>query len=123
MSNGTLKLSTGTATDLASPCIGNALSALGLTGPTGNAAASMRPRCGRRRYQRQDLDLHLFQRRHAGQYHLRRRFRRTVKTLDQLNAALQANNMQATVDGTGKLTITINNDFASSTLGSVPAVV
>jgi len=45
----------------------------------------------------------------------------TVKTLDQLNAALQADNLQATVDATGKLLITVNNDFASSTLGSVAA--
>ena len=41
----------------------------------------------------------------------------TVKTLDQLNTALQANNLQATVDATGKLTITATNDYASSTLG------
>ena len=45
----------------------------------------------------------------------------TVKTLDQLNTALQANNLQATVDATGKLTITATNDYASSTLGSVAA--
>ena len=43
----------------------------------------------------------------------------TVKTLDQLNAALLANNLAATVDSTGKLTITTTNDYASSTLGSV----
>ena len=43
----------------------------------------------------------------------------TVKTLDQLNAALLANNLNATVDSTGKLTITTSNDYASTTLGSV----
>jgi hypothetical protein len=43
----------------------------------------------------------------------------TVKTLDQLNAALQPNNLQATVDPGGKLTITPSNDYASSTLGSL----
>ena len=42
----------------------------------------------------------------------------TVKTLDQLNAALLANNLTATLDSTGKLTISTTNDFASSTLGS-----
>ena len=42
----------------------------------------------------------------------------TVKTLDQLNAALQANNLTATIDANGKLTITAANDYASSTLGS-----
>ena len=45
----------------------------------------------------------------------------TVKTLDQLNAALLANNLTATVDTTGKLTISATNDYASSTLGSAAA--
>ena len=45
----------------------------------------------------------------------------TVKTLDQLNAALLANNLTATVDSTGKLTISTTNDYASSTLGSATA--
>jgi len=43
----------------------------------------------------------------------------TVKTLDQLNTALQANNLTATVDSLGKLTIAASNDYASTTLGSV----
>jgi flagellin len=41
----------------------------------------------------------------------------TVKTLDQLNTALQANNLTGTIDTTGKLTISASNDYASSTLG------
>ena len=41
----------------------------------------------------------------------------TVKTLDQLNTALQANNLSATIDANGKLTISATNDYASSTLG------
>ena len=45
----------------------------------------------------------------------------TVKTLDQLNASLLANNLTATVDSTGKLTISATNDYASSTLGSAAA--
>ncbi len=45
----------------------------------------------------------------------------TVKTLDQLNAQLLANNQTATLDSTGKLTISATNDYASSTLGSVAA--
>ena len=45
----------------------------------------------------------------------------TVKTLDQLNATLLANNQTATIDSTGKLTISATNDYASSTLGSVAA--
>ena len=39
--------------------------------------------------------------------------------LNDLNAVLQLNNMLATVDSTGKLTIAAGNDYASSTLGSV----
>ena len=45
----------------------------------------------------------------------------TIKTLDQLNAALQVNNLTATLDTSGKLTISASNDYASSTLGSVSA--
>ena len=36
-----------------------------------------------------------------------------------MNAALQPNNLQATVDPSGQLTITPSNDYASSTLGSL----
>ena len=45
----------------------------------------------------------------------------TVKTLDQLNASLLANNLNATLDSAGKLTISTTNDYASSTLGSAVA--
>jgi flagellin len=45
----------------------------------------------------------------------------TVKTLDQLNTALQANNLTATLDAKGNLTISTSNDYASSTLGSAVA--
>src|SRR4029077_3368886 len=43
-----------------------------------------------------------------------------VSTLNQLNAALAANNLQATVDSsTGKINITTSNDAASSTIGPI----
>ena len=42
----------------------------------------------------------------------------TVKSLNQLNNALQANNLTATIDANGVLTIAATNDYASSTLGS-----
>jgi flagellin len=45
----------------------------------------------------------------------------TVKTLNQLNTALQANNQTATIDANGVLTIAATNDYASSTLGSTVA--
>ena len=47
----------------------------------------------------------------------------TVKTLDQLNTQLQANNLSATIDANGLLTISSTNDYASSTIGSAPRVV
>ncbi|MEA2874693.1 MAG: flagellin [Hyphomicrobiales bacterium] len=43
-----------------------------------------------------------------------------VSTLTQLNAALAANNLQASVDNTtGKISITTTNDAASSTVGAI----
>jgi flagellin len=43
-----------------------------------------------------------------------------VSTLNQLNAALAANNLQATIDAsTGKINIVTSNDAASSTIGTV----
>jgi flagellin len=42
-----------------------------------------------------------------------------VHTLNQLNAALAANNLQATVSPAGVITITTSNDVASSTMGAL----
>jgi flagellin len=43
-----------------------------------------------------------------------------VSTLNGLNAALAANNLQATIDAsTGKINITTSNDAASSTIGTI----
>ena len=42
-----------------------------------------------------------------------------VHTLNQLNAALQPNNLQATVSPAGVITITTSNDVASSTMGTL----
>ncbi|MGA7999061.1 MAG: flagellin [Bradyrhizobium sp.] len=42
-----------------------------------------------------------------------------VSTLNELNAALAANNLQAGIDTTGKITIVTTNDAASSTIGTV----
>jgi hypothetical protein len=43
----------------------------------------------------------------------------TVKTLNDLNAKLSANNLLATIDNSGKLTITTTNDAASQAIGAV----
>ena len=42
-----------------------------------------------------------------------------ISTLNGLNAALAANNLQALIDSTGKISITTSNDAASSTIGAV----
>lgn len=42
-----------------------------------------------------------------------------VSTLDQLNTALATNNLTASIDTAGKLTITTTNDYASSTIGAL----
>ena len=43
----------------------------------------------------------------------------TVKSLNDLNAKLATNNLQATIDGTGVLSITTTNDAASATIGAI----
>ncbi len=121
--NGTLKLSTGTAADLSiSGGTGNALAVLGLNGPTGNSGSFNAARtAGVGGINGKTLTFGSFNGGTAVNVTFGDGTGGTVKTLDQLNAALQANNLQATVDATGKLLITVNNDFASSTLGSVAA--
>jgi flagellin-like hook-associated protein FlgL len=43
----------------------------------------------------------------------------TVKSLNDLNAALATNNLQASIDSTGRITITTTNEAASSTIGAL----
>ncbi|GAB1716688.1 MAG: hypothetical protein NTAFB05_17300 [Nitrobacter sp.] len=42
-----------------------------------------------------------------------------VSTLDQLNTVLANNNLIASIDSTGKITITTTNDYASQTIGAL----
>ena len=117
---GALQLSTGTTADLAISGTGNALSALGLTGNTGtgtsfNAGRSAAPGS----LSGKTLTFTSFNGGTPVNVTFGDGSNGTVKTLDQLNNALLANNLAATVDSTGKLTITTTNDYASSTLGSV----
>ena len=42
-----------------------------------------------------------------------------LSTLNQLNTALAANNLQATIDTTGRINITTSNDAASYTIGAI----
>jgi flagellin-like hook-associated protein FlgL len=42
-----------------------------------------------------------------------------ISTLNQLNTALAANNLQASIDTTGRINIVASNDAASSTIGAI----
>ncbi|MEA2274303.1 MAG: flagellin, partial [Solirubrobacteraceae bacterium] len=117
--SGALQISTGTTSDLSIIGTGNALSALGLTGNTGSATSFTASRAaGPGSISGKTLTFTSFNGGTAVNVTFGDGTGGTVKTVDQLNAALQANNMSATVDSTGKLTISANTDFASTTLGS-----
>lgn len=107
---GKLVLSTGTAQDLVISGTGNVLTALGLTAGTtsrtppalsgktltigatgGGTATSITFGTGANK----------------------------VSTLDQLNTALATNNLQASIDLSGKIAITTTNDAASATIGAI----
>jgi hypothetical protein len=118
---GALKISTGTNADLAISGTGNALTALGLAGNTGTGTAFTAARTsGVGGISGKTLTFSSFNGGTAvnvtfgtgtGQ----------VQTLNQLNAALQADNLNATVDANGVLTISAANNYASSTIGSTAA--
>ncbi len=120
--NGTLKISTGTADDLSITGTGNALASLGLTGNTGTATSFTAGRTAAAgSLSGKTLTFTSFNGGTAVNVTFGDGSGGTVKTLDQLNASLLANNLSATVDSTGKLTISATNDYASSTLGSATA--
>ena len=120
--SGQLKLQTGVNSDLTITGTGNALSVLGLGGNTGNATAFTAARTsGVGGINGKTLTFTSFNGGTAVNVTFGDGTNGTVKTLNQLNAALQADNLIATVDANGVLTITTSNDFASSTLGSVAA--
>ena len=120
--SGTLKISTGTATDLSITGTGNALSALGLTGATGTDTSFAASRtAGAGGINGKTLSFTSFNGGTAVDVTFGDGTGGTVKTLDQLNAKLLVNNQTATIDSVGKLTISATNDYASSTLGTVAA--
>jgi flagellin-like hook-associated protein FlgL len=121
-SSGALQISTGTNADLAIVGTGNALSALGLTGNTGTGTAFSAGRTAAAgSLSGKTLTFTSFNGGAAVNVTFGDGSNGTVKTLDQLNATLLANNLTSTVDSTGKLTISATNDYASSTLGSATA--
>ena len=120
--SGVVNLSTGTAADLAITGTGNALSVLGLTGATGtDTNFSAARNAGAGGINGKTLTFTSFNGGTAVDVTFGDGAGSTVKTLDQLNAKLLANNQTATIDSTGKLTISATNDYASSTLGTVAA--
>jgi hypothetical protein len=117
--SGALQISTGTTADLTISGTGNSLAALGLNGNTGTATSFTAGRsAGAGSISGKTLTFTSFNSGTAVNVTFGDGTGGTVKTLDQLNTALQANNLTATVDTTGKLTISASNDYASSTLGS-----
>jgi hypothetical protein len=118
--SGALKLSTGTLSDLSiAGGVGNALAALGLDGPTHSDSTFTASRtAGVGGINGKTLTFTSFNAGAAVNITLGDGTNGTVKTLAQLNTSLQANNLSATVDASGKLTISAANDYASSTLGS-----
>ena len=121
-SSGALQISTGTNADLAIVGTGNALSAFGLTGNTGTGTSFTAGRTAAAgSLSGKTLTFTSFNGGAAVNVTFGDGSNGTVKTLDQLNAALLANNLTATVNSTGKLTISTTNDYASSTLGSAVA--
>ena len=118
--SGVINLSTGTAADLAITGTGNALSVLGLTGATGTDTNFSAARAaGAGGINGKTLTFTSFNGGTAVDVTFGDGTGATVKTLDQLNAKLLANNQTATIDSGGKLTISATNDYASSTLGTV----
>ena len=121
-SSGQLALSTGVNADLSITGTGNALSAFGLSGNTGTATAFTAARTsGVGGISGKTLTFTSFNGGTPVNVTFGDGTNGTVKTLDQLNAQLQANHLTATIDANGVLTVTTVNEYASSTLGSTIA--
>jgi flagellin len=120
--SGQLKVSTGVNADLSITGTGNALNALGFAGNTGTATAFTAARTsGVGGLTGKTLTFSAFNGGTAVNVTFGDGTNGTVKTLDQLNSALQANNLTATIDANGRLTVSTTNDYASSTIGSSAA--
>src|SRR5262245_12428876 len=116
--SGALQISTGTASDLSISGTGNTLAALGLNGNTGTALTFTASRgSAPGSISGTTLTFTSFNGGTPVNITFGDGTGGTIKTLDQLNAVLQANNLTATLDTNGKLTISASNDYASSTLG------
>jgi flagellin-like hook-associated protein FlgL len=109
--SGQLVLSTGTAQDLTISGSGNVLAALGLSAGT---TARVPPAISG-----QQLTIGATGGGTQSVITFGDGTNGTVKTLNQLNDALAGNNLQASIDTTGKITVTTTNDAASSLIGTI----
>ncbi|MDH2398785.1 DUF1522 domain-containing protein [Bradyrhizobium sp. SSUT18] len=120
--SGQLKISTGVNADLSITGTGNALNGLGFAGNTGTATAFTAARTsGVGGLTGKTLTFSAFNGGTAVNVTFGDGTNGSVKTLDQLNSKLQANNLTATIDANGLLTVSTTNDYASSTIGSSAA--
>jgi flagellin-like hook-associated protein FlgL len=119
LTGGQLQLSSGLAGDLNITGTGNALSALGLAGNQGTATSfSVARTATAGGITGKTLSFESFNGGSAVNVTIGDGTNGTVKSLADLNAKLAANNMTASIDTTGKLTISASNDYASSRIGS-----
>ncbi len=120
LSGGQLQISSGLSGDLNITGTGNALQALGLAGNQGTATSfSVARTATAGGITGKTLSFESFNGGSAVNVTIGDGTNGTVKSLADLNAKLAANNMTASIDTTGKLTISASNDYASSTIGSV----
>ncbi|NEW88743.1 DUF1522 domain-containing protein [Rhodopseudomonas sp. WA056] len=119
ITSGMLKLSTGLQSDLSITGTGNAMAALGLTGPSGTDSSFSATRgASAGSLNGKSLTFTSFNGGAGVNVTFGDGTNGTVKSLAQLNVALAANNMSASIDNaTGKLTISTSNDFASHSMG------
>ncbi|TAH67964.1 MAG: DUF1522 domain-containing protein [Rhodopseudomonas palustris] len=119
LSGGQLQISSGLSADLNITGTGNALSALGLAGNQGTATSfSVARTATAGGITGKTLSFESFNGGSAVTVTIGDGTNGTVKSLADLNSKLSANNLTASIDTTGKLTISASNDYASSTIGS-----
>jgi flagellin len=119
---GALKISTGTTADLSITGTGNSLAALGLAGNSGTSTSFSAARTsGAGGINGKTLTFSAFNGGTPVSVTFGDGTNGTVKSLVDLNTALQADNLNATLSASGNLMIAAGNDFASSTLGSAVA--
>ncbi|MGX1324151.1 flagellin [Bradyrhizobium sp. USDA 377] len=110
VTGGQLVLSTGTTSDLTISGSGNVLTALGLTaGTTARVPPAISGKTLTIGATAGGTATNITFGTGAGQ----------ISTLNGLNTALAANNLQASIDSNGKITITTTNDAASATIGTI----